>query len=197
MRQIGHIQQLQIQTASLKVGEKPNRHYDPTPLLIVHKLYLTGNGALGQSIDGEQVLDIHNNTHPLSRNRADNDISVGFTSHYQAMRTRFGSHITNGIAGENILVEAAAEPTLAELAHGLVIKARQTGQTIYLTDVIAIPSCIEFSYFTAREPQASNEQIKETLQFLQHGRRGFYARLAAGQDGGVIEVGDVLFVVDE
>jgi len=197
MRQIGHIKQLQAQQISLTVGEKPNRYYDPTPLFIVKKLYLTRNGVVGHSFDGEQIIDIHNNAHSLSRNRGDNGISLGFTSHYQAMRTRFGWHITDGIAGENMLVEAEAELTPAELTHGLLIKSSQTGEPIYLTHVIPIPPCLEFCHFVARAPQTANEQIKAMLQFLQQGRRGFYAKLAKGQEEGVIEVGDVVFAFDE
>jgi hypothetical protein len=197
MHQIGIVKQLQVQRASLTVGEKPNRSYDPTPLVVVQKLYLTRNGGIGQSLEGERIVDIHNNTHPLSRNRGDNGISLGFTSHYQTMRTRFGLHITDGVAGENILVETEAELTSTKLAHGLIIQSRQTGESLYLTAIAAISPCLEFAHFAMREREASNEQIKETLQFLQHGRRGFYAKLATGQDEGIIEVGDVVFVGDE
>jgi hypothetical protein len=197
MRQIGVVKQLQVQRASLTVGEKPNRRYDLTPLVVVQKLYLTRNGGIGQSLEGEEIIDIHNSTHPLSHNRGDNGISLGFTDQYQAMRTHFGPHVTDGAAGENILIETEAELTSATLAHGLIIKSRQTGESLYLTNITAISPCLEFGHFALREPHASNEQIKETLQFLQHGRRGFYAKLAAGQEEGVIDVGDVVFVVDE
>ena len=197
MQRIGRIKQLQVQRASLKAGEKPYRFYDPTPLLVVKKLYLTSNGVIAHSIDDETIIDIHNSIHPLTRNREENDISLGFTSHYQSMRTRFGAHITAGIAGENILVETETEQMLADLAHGLVIESQQTGQKTYLTDIIVATPCLEFSRFSAQEPQASNEQIKETLQFLNHGRRGFYAKLAPEQKERFIEVGDILFALDE
>src|SRR5579859_2734619 len=196
MRQIGSVKQLQIQLASLKVGEKPDRRYDPTPLLAVEKLYLDRNGAVGQSFDGERIVDLHNSTHPLSHNRGENEISISFSSHYQAIRDRFGAHSADGCAGENILVETAIEQTLAELVHGLVIQSKQTGEYIHLTDILAATPCVEFSHFVLREPQASSKQIKETLQFLHYGRRGFYARLADGQEEGIVEVGDVVFVLD-
>lgn len=196
MRQIGSVKQLQIQLASLKVGEKPHRLYDPTPLLAVEKLYLTGNGAIGQSFDGEQIIDIHNSKHPLSHHTGDNAISFSFTGHYQAIRASFGTHITDGCAGENILIETQTEPTLPELAHGLVIQSRQTEQYIHLTDILTATPCVEFSHFVLQDSQASSSQIKETLQFLNHGRRGFYASLADGQTGGVIQIGDVVFVLN-
>lgn len=195
MRYIGRIKQLQVQRASLKVGEKPHRCYDPTPLLVVEKLSLTSNGVIGQSFEGERLIDIHNSTHHLSRNREENDVSLGFTSHYEAMRTRFGPHLTDGIAGENILIETATEQTLTDLAHGIIIESKRTGQRISLTDIIIAAPCLEFSQFAVKEkePHASNEQVKEALQFLHLGRRGFYARLA-GQEEVVVEVGDVVFV---
>ena len=196
MRRIGSVKQLQIQLASLKVGKKPDRYYDPTPLLAVEKLYVMMNGAIGQSFDGERIVDIHNSTHPLSHNSGENAISISFTSHYQAIRARFGTDITDGCAGENILVETATEQTLAELAHGLVIQSRQTGHSIHLREILVATPCIEFSYFVLREPQATSEQIKEALQFLHYGRRGFYASLADEQEEGTIEVGDEVFVLD-
>ena len=110
------------------------------------------------------------------------------------MRTRFGSHIADGVAGENILVEAEDERLLTELVHGLVIQSRQTERYIYLIELLVAAPCVEFSRFALREEQASNEEIRETLQFLHLGRRGFYARLASGQEEGVVEVGDGVFV---
>jgi hypothetical protein len=35
MREIGSIKQLQIQRATLKQGQRPQRYYDPAPLLVV------------------------------------------------------------------------------------------------------------------------------------------------------------------
>src|SRR5256885_7832965 len=52
MRDVGEIVRLQIQRSSLKTGEKPNRRYDPTPLLTVERLPLTPRGALGPSDGG-------------------------------------------------------------------------------------------------------------------------------------------------
>ena len=39
----------------------------------------------------------------------------------------------------------------------------------------------------------SKQQIKEALQFLDNGRRGFYATLAAQQQEAVVQVGDRVF----
>ena len=59
MRDIGRIVRLQIQRASLKTGEKPTRVYDPAPLLVVDRLALGPDGALGEGSDGSWlVLDL-------------------------------------------------------------------------------------------------------------------------------------------
>ena len=107
LRPLGQIVRLQLQRSSLKLGEKPNRWYDPSPLLAVDTLTLTPKGALGRTEFGEPLLDIHHADHPATRNNGTNDISVGFTGHYAAMRARFGPHLPDGIAGENILVESS------------------------------------------------------------------------------------------
>ena len=45
LRPLGRIVNLQIQRSSLKLGEKPNRWFDPAPLLPVAELTLTPDGA--------------------------------------------------------------------------------------------------------------------------------------------------------
>jgi len=47
MHNVGRIVRLQIQRSSLKTGKKPNRAYDPAPLLTVDRLALGPDGALG------------------------------------------------------------------------------------------------------------------------------------------------------
>ena len=42
---LGKIVRLQIQRSPLKTGEKPNRVYDPSPILAVNELTLTPLGA--------------------------------------------------------------------------------------------------------------------------------------------------------
>src|SRR5262245_7402295 len=52
MVEIGQLVQLQIQRSSLKTGEKPNRVYDPAPLLSVDELWVTPDGVLGLDPNG-------------------------------------------------------------------------------------------------------------------------------------------------
>src|SRR4051812_414160 len=105
MRPLGEIVKLQTQVESLKVGGAPLRRYDPSALRQVAALSLSQDGVQGWTEDGQPVSDVHNLTHPVSKNRGgSNGISICFSSHYAAMRTRFGEHVVDGIAGENILV---------------------------------------------------------------------------------------------
>src|SRR2546425_816411 len=57
MHNVGRIVRLQIQRSSLKTGEKPNRTYDPAPLLAVDRLALGPDGALGAGSDGSWVAE--------------------------------------------------------------------------------------------------------------------------------------------
>jgi hypothetical protein len=112
MQKIGTAQFLQIQRESLKEGEHPNHVYNPAPLLTVDKIQLTPDGIVGHTARGEEIIDVHNVNHPGSRYRGDNNISIGFLQNYDVMRNRFGDHLTDGIAGENIFVDAEVDLTI-------------------------------------------------------------------------------------
>ena len=61
--------------------------------------------------------------------------------------------------------------------------------------VVATP-CIEFSQFAINaQMPPSNELIKETLQFLNDGMRGFYATLPEMEELTVVQAGDILFAL--
>src|SRR5262249_26098605 len=109
MRAIGQIARLQVQQSSLKVEEWGQVYYDPAPLLVVELLQLSPEGVIGITADGRRVVDVHHMRHPTSHNsRGVNGVSLGFTSHYVAMRQAFGEHLLDGMAGENILVSASS-----------------------------------------------------------------------------------------
>src|SRR5437867_10710652 len=97
---IGTIVRLQIQRSSLKLGERPRRWFDPSPLLEVPALEVSPDGVVGLLHDGTRIVDVHNREHPQSKHGSGNGISVGFTSHYAQMRARLGERLVNGIAGE-------------------------------------------------------------------------------------------------
>ena len=190
MQKIGRILLVQIQPESIKVG-RPER-YDPTRLLVVEQLILTEAGVVGVTRTGERIIDVHNAHHPCTKSRGDNGFSLGLTSYYDSMRSHFGKHIVDGCAGENILVATDTMYALAELQGGLAIQQQATGEFIFLTDIEAVVPCLPFSTYAAQRPLA-HEEVKATLQFLMHGRRGFLAELA--DKGQVVSVcaGDVLF----
>jgi hypothetical protein len=197
-QEIGRIKHVQVQRASLKAGERPYRYYDPTPLLAVDGLRLLPGGVVGLGAGGEQLIDVHNTEHPASKNqRGLNGISIGFTSHYQAMRERCGAHLTDGIAGENILVESDRAFTLADLGQRLAIQTA-AGALLYLEALIVAAPCIEFSQFASGlGERLPPEALKTTLQFLDSGRRGFYATLAGAPADVVVRAGDRVYVADE
>ena len=192
MHEIGTIKQVQIQRSSLKVGERDQYQYDPSPLLVVSHLMLTTGGCIGILEVGKQIIDVHHQNHPASRNRIDNPISFGFTGHYQAIRTKFGQHLTDGCAGENILIEADEEFTIDELQRGIAIQSTATGELIRLVQIEIATPCLPFSQFAT---QNTSIPVKETLQFLHYGRRGFYSTLDAHQLSVEVWAGERVFVL--
>jgi hypothetical protein len=196
MRLVGTIAKLQVQQASLKVGQPPHKRYDPGPLTAVPALTLDNGGVNGWSATGDAIADVHHAAHPQSKNRGENGVSVGFTSHYDAMRARFGAYLADGIAGENILV--AAEQMLSEddLRAGLAIETAD-GALVRLDDLIVATPCVEFTRYAMRFPVDARPDatVTEALQFLNDGMRGYYA--AYHGPGTRIELGCRVYLLSE
>ena len=195
MREIGLIKHVQLQRSSLKQGQRPQRYYDPAPLLVVERLRLAPGGVSAVSVIGEPIIDVHHAGHPETKNRlGTNSISIGFTSHYRAMRDRYGAHLSDGIAGENILVESDQLWSIDNLGAALLIQSAD-GRLVRLDALTVAAPCVEFSRFAhlSADPLTS-EQLRTTLQFLDGGMRGFYTRLANGQPDAAIQPGDRVFV---
>jgi hypothetical protein len=177
MQEIGQIVQLQVQRASLKIGERPDRYYDPGPIQDVERLDLDPGGVVGRMANDLPVIDVHHREHPMSKNRnGDNGISIGFTSHYDLMRERVGSALANGLAGENILVATDQQFTDGDLPERLIIE-RADGTTVELVGVMVAEPCVEFTRFAMRYPadQPPDRRVTDTLDFLRRGMRGYYA----------------------
>lgn len=175
---IGAIVRLQLQRSSLKLGATGARYFDPSPILPLDALYATSDGV--QADSAGDLLDVHNARHPNSKNvRGINAISVGFTSHYGRIRERYGPHVTDGIAGENVLVETSAPVALEDISGGLRIEGAD-GRVIELASVVVAHPCVEFSRFVLDDPFAPPAAVTPVLQFLDEGVRGFYA--AVGSD---------------
>lgn len=180
MEPIGRVVRLQVQRSSLKLVEGDEKRYDPSPIVSVPALLVTSDGVVGLP---EEIVDVHNATHPHSENRQVNPISVGFTSHYALMRRRFGPHVVDGIAGENILVEVDERIRLDDLGGGLVI-----GGDAVLTEPIVAEPCEPFTRWAMRGVPG----VKEGLQFLREGVRGYYVRYAG--EPAEVRLGDFIYV---
>lgn len=184
MQALGEIVRLQVQRANLKLPNAPGaahpRRYDPSPILSVDRLLLTPDGAVGL-LDGDaRVLDVHHTQHPASKNHDGvNDVSIGFTSHYAAMRERFGEHLPDGVAGENLLVRTSARVELGRLGRGLLVQTRDGGCALLEQVVVAEP-CVPFTRFCLRlgPAAAGGMAVTDGLRALRLGLRGFYANYA-------------------
>jgi hypothetical protein len=171
------IVRLQIQTEPLKRGEKPHRWYDPAPIARVDRLIVDAGGATGVT-GGNELLDAHHIDHPRTRNHGQaSGLSVGFTAHYAAMRKRFGDRVSDGIAGENVLVDSAEQMTRDRLAGG-AFRTRD-GRTVPFTELHVAEPCVEFSrYVLGVDPGEKGQAMREPLRALMGGMRGFYVALA-------------------
>ncbi len=178
LRALGRIVRLQVQPSRLTLGGKPDQYYDPAGLVQVETLTLTRQGALARGLDGEAILDVHHDAHPRAYVTRDgrNHLSVNFTSHYAAMRDQYGPHMNDGCAGENILVETDGRVGWESLAGGLAIQPAGSQAPIWLQGIVVAKPCAPFSQYAQGSKDAA--EIKATLQFLDHGTRGFYCGLA-------------------
>lgn len=189
MQKIGTVKFVQIQRDHMKIIEDGVRFYRPDPLLRVEQLELLPEGIIGITGNTRSV-DVHNETHPDSRYRGDNKISFGFTQHYERMRARFGDHLKDGYAGENIIVDAEVDILDLKTNRRFYFKHDET--LIELKNVIPAPPCREFSVYCLQVPQCQ-EDIKGALQFLNNGTRGYYAELVPNNNACLIQAGDELF----
>ena len=216
MDRIGTIVHLQIQRSSLKLGERPRRWFDPAPLLSVAALELEPAGVVGVTEHGERIVDVHNRRHPETRFGKDNGLSIGFTSHYALMRERLGEAMSNGVAGENVLVRTERTFERADLPPELILETA-AGHVELMGARVAEP-CVEFSRYALGHRGAPGQDlvaaalydaaapsdfapntsgrpdptVKETLIFLRRGMRGYYATYTRGAT--VVRVGDRLLI---
>ena len=197
MRELGRIIRLQVQRNSIKSSGTPFERYTPEPNLVsVPTLRLDADGVAGLAADGEVVPDVHNATHPQTKFRGDNGLSIGFTGHYAAMRSRFGDHLVDGIAGENIVVAYDEIISLDEITSGIVIVGN--GKEVRIGPWDVAHPCAPFSRFCLRFPADAkpDRRVTEALQFLENGTRGFTAVYDADLPPVQIQVGDLVYLPD-
>ena len=188
MFELGRVVRLQVQTDTLKRGERTARIYDPAPLVEVVRLRLSPDGAVGRAASGEEHLDVHHPAHPRTKSSPGREASFGFTTHYGRMRERYGKHVATGCAGENILIETGRVWRLEDFAPGLAFRDA-SGRLLPLVRITVAEPCVEFSRFALAEPAASPQDLKPVLQFLDEGTRGYV--FTPGTEGEVA-VGDAL-----
>jgi len=196
IRELGKVKLVQVQPNGLVIDTPSGKFYDVTRRVEVDSLIITPLGIEANLANGEHVLDIHHINHP-NKAYKDDLVSIGFTSHYAAMRERFGEHMQDGTAGENIIIECEQEIWLDDLGQQVVIENVETGHQTLL-DILRIATpCNDFSHFAAnsQHQRLPAGELKSTLQFLNKGRRGFLLALANGQDAAKIKAGDRVFSI--
>jgi len=198
MRELGTVMLVQIQPSGLIVQTEAGEVYDPSRRVEVDRLLVTSLG-IEAVIDGERVLDIHHIDHPDKAYDNKDLVSIGFTSHYDAMGKRFGEHMVDGVAGENIIIEYDLEIWMEDLGKQIIIENVKTGKRSLFDVVRFAAPCDEFSHFVAnsQHERLPAADLKSTLQFLNDGRRGFLLVLSKGQESANVEPGDMVWGVYE
>jgi len=196
-RELGRVKLVQVQPDGLIIEPPLGYFYDASRLVKVDRLHITSMGIEATTPEGEHVLDIHHIDHPNKAYDNDDLVCIGFTSHYQAMRARFGEHMVDGIAGENITIEYEQEVWLEDLGQQIAIENADSGHMARLDVLNFAAPCGEFSHFAAssQHKQLPAAKLKGTLQFLGKGRRGFLLVLSDNQEPATVRSGDRVFVV--
>jgi hypothetical protein len=186
---LGPIIRLQYQRGHLKVPGVRFKQYDPGNIFTTDTLRFTPDGPETGPV-GAPVYDVHHRLHPGSRNRGDNGVSLNVTGHYGLMRERLGERITEGVAGENILIDYDGQLTGADLAGGLIVETRDG--LAYIDEIIVATPCVEFSRYALDYPADAppNRLVADTVAFLNEGVRGYYATM---RDPATVRVGDRVF----
>lgn len=197
MRELGKIVRLQVQQTSTKTGTKPYQTYSPTPAIVsVPTLRLDSDGVEGVDERGETWPDVHNATHPETKFSGHNGVSLGFTNHYIEMRDRFGDHLIDGVAGENMIVKTDEHITLDMLEKGIAIVGDQREIRIDAWEILN--PCSPFTKFCLQIPGETkpDRTVTEALQFLKNGMRGFTTIYSSEATPAEICLGDTVYALD-
>ena len=197
IRELGRVKLVQVQPNGIIIETPSGDFYDASRRVEVESLHITSRGIEAITPTGEHVLDIHHIDHPNKAYGNDDLVCIGFTSHYEAMRARFGEHMVDGIAGENIIIEYEDDIWPEDLGQRIAIENTDTGRRGLLDVVSFAPPCEEFSHFVAnsQHERLPAEKLKSILQFLGNGRRGFLLVLSDNQESATVRPGDRVFVV--
>jgi hypothetical protein len=196
-RELGQVKLVQVQPNGIIIETPSGYIYDASRRVEVECLVINKRGIEADTPAGEHVLDIHHLDHPKKAYNDDDLVCIGFTSHYKAMRNRFGNHMADGIAGENIIIEYEKEVWPDDLGRQITIQNQDNGIKSLLDFVSFAPPCEEFSRFAAQSlyEKLPAEELKKILQFLGNGRRGYLFVLNEKQEQVLVRPGDKVFVV--
>ncbi len=197
IRELGIVKLVQVQPSGLIIETPSGSFYDASRRVEVESLCITSRGIEAITPEGEQVLDIHHLDHPDKAYDNNDLVCIGFTSHYEEMRARFGDHMVDGMAGENIIIEYEQEVWPEDLGQQITFENTNTGSRALLDVVSFAAPCEEFSHFAAnsQHERLPAEKLKATLQFLDNGRRGYLLVLSDNQEPVTVRSGDRVFVV--
>lgn len=193
MELLGSIVRLQVQTTSLKVGERLRSRYDPSGIVPVSSFVLDPGGVTVITDTGDVLDDVHHAEHDQTKNRGTNAVSFIVTAHYSVMRDHFGDHLSDGIAGENILVQFDRVVTEAEFASGIrIVNPYQS--PIDLDRVIVAEPCVEFARYALKFPDElrPDRTVAAAVTFLSAGVRGFYAAYSGRPT--TVQLGDLVYI---
>lgn len=195
---LGYVKLTQLQPTGLIINTPSGEFYDPARRVVVDSLQISPLGIEAITPNGEHVLDIHHIDHPDKKYDNDDLVCIGFSSHYAAMRARFGEHMVDGVAGENIIIQAEKEIWPEELGQRIGFESSETGDITFLDVVKFAAPCEEFSHFAAQSQhkRLPAAELKATLQFLGNGRRGYLLVLSDGQEPVIVQPQDRVFVID-
>lgn len=186
------IVRLQVQREPMKPGRAPLRRYEPAALTPVTSLLAGPRGVRGVTADGEQVLDVHHQDHPASRDsRGQAGILFLGTGDYLALRARYGDHLADGLAGETVLLDAPDGFAGRDLPS--VVTLRTATGDLELRDVRPADPCVEFSRFCLRQEPSPvvDDAVRQALVDLDGGSRGYRSVAATA---GTIALGDLVSI---
>ncbi len=194
--ELGYVIRLQVAPQTPKRMELDGEVYDPACIRTMSALLISARGVTGIDSAGCEWKDVHHADHPASRFRGDNGISIGFTAAYRELRRRFGSHLEDGCAAENILLESPHIVNPDMLNGTIVLHQERTGEQVELGSAIVAEPCLPFARFVAGlQPASASSDIRTTLQQLRRGMRGFYIQMIdLGESSLVVQCGDRLFL---
>lgn len=184
------IVRLQVQRGPVKVGRAPLRTYRPAAIVPVDRLVAGPRGVLGVTAAGDEIIDVHHQDHPESRDRKGRaGVLFMGTGDYVALRERYGEHVVDGIAGETILLDAPSG--LARLGLPPAATVFTADGPLELRNVRPADPCVEFSRFCLRQETSAavDEAVRQALVDLDDGARG-YRSVAA--NAATIRLGDIV-----